>query len=124
PEQSVTKFALLDLRGDLRATTNQQLLGTLEWAGHRDIIRSGIHGMEQQIQLACDLDPSRLEQIERGRDGGEASFFIQLWPTMAKSAESFEARVGGFDVQIPRDTWLTVVGSIQKSHFEIVEIQF
>jgi len=116
---------LVAMTGEMRLAEHGRTVGLLHWIGqdrnHR--CRSYSHPSEDQLLLACDLDPWRLERIERARDGAEPVFWLQLWPVILMQGRRVLATVHVIRVPIPRDRWLEFLNGVGYGSFDVVEIR-
>lgn len=124
PQLTRTSYEMRDAPGELRLSEHGDVLGTLLWAGSRRHVRSSAHGYENQVQLVCDLDFYRLEQVERRRAGGRASFWIQLWPLLVNADTYLDADVRAFELRLPREEWLQFYTAVGGGQFDIIEVQY
>lgn len=123
-ELTRTAYEMRDATGELRLSEHGGVLGSVFWAGPRRHIRSSVYGSENQLRFVCDLDFYRLEQIERRRAGGVATFWLQLWPSLLNGARYLDAEVGPIHFRVPRDEWLSFYSAVGGGHFDIIEIQY
>ena len=118
----IQNYEMRDLAGELRLEEISHVVGSLQWAGPRRNVRSAPYASENQIDLVCDLDWSRLERIEERRAGGEAKFFVVLWPSLADGTGSLDCDAPAFRADIPRDQWLALLGQLGHVRRTVVEV--
>jgi len=116
---------LIALSGELRLQEHGPTIGLFHWVGrerdHR--CRSSPYSSEDQLQFACDLDPWRLERIERARNGAEPVFWLQVWPVILMQGQRVHATVHPIRVQIPRDRWIEFLDGAGYGSYEVLEIR-
>src|SRR5262249_41655241 len=78
---------------------------------------------EDQLELACDLDPWRLQALEDSRAGGTPVFWVQIWPVLFMSGRKMHTKVGPFRVEVPRDRWLAFLEGAEYGSFEVLEVR-
>lgn len=113
---------LVGLSGELRLQEHGPALGFLQWVGNNRC-QSSPYASEDQLQLACDLDPWRLEQIEKARNGAAPVFWLQLWPLILMAGRRVHATVHPIRAEIPRDRWLDFLEGAGYGSFEVLEIR-
>lgn len=119
PGPVYSNLQLTDLRGELRWSQHAHALGRLDWDAEK---KTASGKFPTSFQMVCDLDPYRLEGIERRRNGGPPTFFIQFWPAIAGKGETYLAHCRAFPLTIPRDRWIEVVNQIRDVELMVVEI--
>jgi hypothetical protein len=72
--------------------------------------------------LVCDLDPWRLERIERRRNGGVPTFWLEMWPSIVCKGEQLHVQVQPIRMDVPREQWLAFLGRVRHGQFEILEV--
>lgn len=120
----LVSLELRELLGDLRLTENADAIGPVFWAGQRRFVRSSSYGDESQIELFCDLDPWRLEQIEERRGGESPRFWLQLWPTITATGQATDAEIRAFPVTVPREQWHEFLARSGAGRYELLEIRY
>lgn len=121
-DQKTGNLQLRDLHGELRLQQQAQTVGPISWIEHRRHVRSTNYAHENQLRAVCDLDWSRLDVIERERDGAEPTFWLVLWPNLFDGTAPIDADINPFRVVIPRDRWLEYLAGVRKTTHTIVEI--
>lgn len=122
PERPARSFGLQDLLGEVRVEEHGKPLGLVYWVNRQGAPRSSPHFYESNVELACDFDISRLERFEDHRVGGEAIFWLSLWPTLDDGHGSIPAHIGVLRVVIPPNRWLEILGQLRGGLTELVEI--
>ncbi len=122
-ESAIQRFELRDLTGEIRFAEHADVIGALTWTGERRPVQSSGAGYEAQIVCTCDLDPLRIELIERRRNGAAPNFFLSLWPTLVP-ADLGIAQVPSFPMRVPRDTWIEFLGKAGVHEYEVVELHY
>jgi hypothetical protein len=120
PGPRYSDFELRDLRGELRLEERSHAIGRIEWAADKQIVKSD--GFERPLEMLCDLDAQTLEAVERRRNGKEPVFYIQLWPTIVGSSESYRSECRSLRMSVPRDRWMEVLSAIGRNDQIIVEV--
>lgn len=118
------KLEVRDLVGELRTNEHGGAVGVVRWLERRHSVKPQSYHQEHQLRLICELDPWRLEVLERHRAGGPLQLYLQVWPLVVSGSEPLSATARSFRVSIPREDWLEVVSGMIGSHFDIVEIQY
>ena len=116
-------FAIDELYGELRLKDTHRQIGTLRHYGQRRPLESSIHGHDQSAELLCELDPWRLEQIERVRDGGKPLLWAEIWATF-RAAEGNHLQIGKLRIEPPRDVWTSFLQEARSSTIEILETEY
>ena len=116
-------FTIYELTGELKLQESQAQVGVLHNYGQRKPLTSTIEGYDQTVDLLCELDPWRLEQVERQRDGGKPVFWVELWPVNSAGDGTF-IKVERIKVDVPRDVWLDFLQTARSSSIEILEVGY
>ncbi len=115
-------YELIDLCGELRLSEQTETIGTFEWIGQRHQTKSGTKPQGHRINLHCDLDPRRIEAIEKHRDGKPPTFFIELWPTLAGKDYFTNIQTRPTRITIDRDKWVKILSGLRYGNFDVIEI--
>lgn len=110
--------------GELRLTETSGAIGLLTELNQRRPIRPSSFNSESQVRLVCELDPWRLEVIERHRNGATPNLWIELWPRLISSEGPIDGGVRPFRLSVPREQWLEFLGRVAGSQFDVLEIQY
>ncbi|MDB4877621.1 MAG: hypothetical protein JWM41_4067 [Gemmatimonadetes bacterium] len=113
-----------DVHGELRLGQHSDGLAILTRMGERRALRSSPEGFDTQVELACELDPYRLELIERRRGGAPPLFWLQIWPTTVAAAAELVLSVPVIELHVQQQTWLDFLKATGVGEYEIVEIQY
>jgi hypothetical protein len=122
--KSLVGYELRDITGEIRLSENADVLGALSWAGPRRYVRSSASGFESQVKCVCDLDPFRIELVERRRNGAPPKFYVELWPVLVRGSEFLDAHVTSFELRVPREGWLEFLARAGGHDYEIIEVQY
>jgi hypothetical protein len=114
---------LVALSGELRVQEQGPAVGFLQWVGHNHRCQSAPSSSEYQLQLACDMDPWRLERIEHDRNGVAPVLWLQLWPVILMAGRRVHATVPPIRMEIPRDRWLEFLDGAGYGSFGVLEIR-
>lgn len=114
---------LLSLSGELRVHEHGPAIGILQWVGQNHRCRSAPFASEDQLQLACDLDPWRLERIEKSRNGAAPFFWLQLWPVIIMAGQRVHATAQPIRMEVPRDRWLEFLDGAGYGSFDVLEVR-
>ena len=123
PNRPAAEYRLIDFWGELRVGAEDLFVGTLVWDGSRNPIRSLPYVQTQESSVALDLGSHRLERLEEVRAGRALVLKMQLW-TRIEMEEVTDARVGEIHVQVPRDDWLAVLGTLTGEQTELLELRY
>jgi hypothetical protein len=116
-------YEMRDVQGELRLTEHGDALGALRWFDQHRISRSTSPAYESQVEMSVDLDPWRIERMERWRRGEPPRFWLKLWPTVVGSDHTrLEAAVNSFSFAIPRDSWLSVLAGLNVARYSVLEV--
>lgn len=123
PEQSGCRgtLTLTGITGELRLQRDSDAFGVLHWMEHRQTLRSSPHGIEEQVELVCELDPWRVERIERHRDGKEPLLWMQLWPQALGNEGYVQMNIDLVLVTPPRDRWIEFLNEVRDASLEAIE---
>lgn len=122
--ESTLEYEWIDVSGELRLAEHDHAVGLLTWAERKRPLKPSQYLHEQQIQLLCEMDASRLEVLERHRNGAAPEFWLQLWPTLAGGNGHLESELRAFRMSVPREKWLQFITGVMGSGFDIVEVQY
>lgn len=122
--KSLVGYELRDISGEIRLSENADVLGALSWAGARRYVRSSASGFESQVKCVCDLDPFRIELVERHRNGVPPKFYVELWPVLVRGSEFLDAHVTSLELRVPREGWLDFLARAGGRDYEIIEVQY
>ncbi|HEX9728086.1 MAG TPA: hypothetical protein VGA37_06260 [Gemmatimonadales bacterium] len=118
----IQTFEMRDLHGELRLQETSAALGLLHWAGPRRHVRSAPYVSENQIEVVCELDWTRLERLEDHRAGGEAVLWLALWPLLADGHGFLDCEIPPIRASVPRDHWLKLLDSLTSGHTSLLEV--
>lgn len=124
PNRPADEYRLIDFWGELRVGAEDLFVGTLVWDGPRYPIRSLPYVLTQESSVALDLGSHRLERLEELRAGRALVLKMQLWPRIEMGEDVTDARVGEIHVQVPRDDWLAVLGTLTGDQTELLELRY
>ncbi len=126
PGRPRKRFSIRVPVGEFRLSEHGDVIGPVYSLGGHDVAESSIHAHERQVELACDLDEARLEQIEVARDGGPPTFWIAAWPVVADSTGSLPLLVQCSPIRtdVPRDSWIAVLSKLQRRRIALLEVSF
>ena len=117
------EFEIKDCPGELRLEENGNVVGALKWTGARRYIRSYPHHFEDQVEFACDLDWARIDAIEEHRNGGEAEFWVALWPSLtSKQGNTIHCEARPIKTHIPRHKWNELLERLTGLQRTLIEI--
>lgn len=111
------------LSGELRVQEHGPAVGILQWIGQNHRCRSAPFAPEDQLQLGCDLDPWRIERIERNRNGAAPIFWLQLWPVILMAGQRVHATAHPIRMEVPRDRWLEFLDGVGYGSFDVLEVR-
>jgi len=114
---------LIGMSGELRVKEHGAVVGVLFWVGQNQRCRSSRYPSEDQLQLASDLDPWRLEQVEKERNGASPVFWLQLWPMILMEGRRVHATSQPIRVEVPRDRWLEFLEGSRYGSFDVLEVR-
>lgn len=117
-------WELRALAGELRFAEYGDAISLLSWVGPRRYVRSSSYGAENSVSCVCELDPWRVETIERRRDGAPPRFYLQLWPTFLSGSVFLDAEVRSIELRVPREMWLEFLARSGGHQFEVIEIRY
>ena len=117
-------FTLIGITGELRLVRDSDAFGVLHWIKQQEVLRSSVQGSENQVELICELDPWRLEHIERHRGGGEFVMWMQLWLRALGEKSYVKMDVDVFQLCPPRDRWLEFLNNARKCVLEVIEVSY
>lgn len=115
-------FQLRELRGELRVAEHGEMIGTVQWSGHRRFVRPDNH--ESQVSVTCELDDIRVNRIEERRKGEVPMFSLQLWPSLVGPEEWHDAEISAIQLRIPRDTWVEIISKWGPARWSILEVPY
>lgn len=110
--------------GELRLSEQGNAIGLLSELNPRRPIRPSTFNSESQVRLTCELDPWRLEVIERHRNGAPPNLWVELWPKLISSDGPTDGSIRSFRLSIPREQWLEFLGKVASSQFDVLEIRY
>ncbi len=117
------EYEIRDCPGELRLEENGNVVGALEWTGAHRYIRSYPYHSENFVEFACDLDWARIDAIEEYRNGGEAKFWIALWPSLtSKRNNSTRCQARPIQIHIPRHKWNELLEKLTGLQRTLIEI--
>lgn len=124
-EFRLDSYQLIDLNGELHLGGSGAVVGPVHWTkrGHQQL-RSLPSSSDQQFDLACDLDPLRLERLEAERNGDLLSLSLQLWPRIFDGDRFYALRVDPIRFSMPRDQWLEFLDRSQATRHEVIEVRW
>jgi hypothetical protein len=108
--QALKDFDLVTLDGELRLQDGGPTIGRLHVVGEQRP-SSRKHSFQEEMLMACDLDATRLEAIERAREGSPPVFWVHLWPAIVMNGRRVNAKVASVRVEVPRDSWIEFLRS-------------
>jgi len=125
PDVPLTDYELRELIGELSLKEREDVIGPVLWTGQRTGIRSTHDGWERQLKMTCDLDPWRIEKIERIRDGKEPKLWLNLWPTLVARGVGLDTRMlSPIPISVPRDTWIDFLTKARGCFYDILEFKY
>jgi hypothetical protein len=110
--------------GELRLGEGGGAVGLLTELNPRRPIRPTSFNSESQVRIVCELDPWRLEVIERHRNGKALNLWVELWPRLISEEGPIDGNVRSLRLSIPREVWLEFLGKVGGSQFDVLEIQY
>jgi hypothetical protein len=110
--------------GELRLSETGGAIGLLSELSQKRPIRPSTFNSESQVRVICELDPWRLEVIERHRNGTTPTLWIELWPKLMSDEGPTEGNIRLFRLSVPREQWLDFLGKVAGSQFDVLEIQY
>lgn len=117
------EYEIRDCPGELRLEENSKVVGTLQWVSTQRSVRSYHYHTEYQIDFACDLDWARIDAIEEYRNGGEAKFWVALWPSMTdKRGGSISCQTRPIHTHVPRHKWNELLEKLTGLQRTLIEI--
>jgi hypothetical protein len=121
----LSAFELRELSGELRLSENGDAIGSLAWVMRQHTIRSAARAYGQPAVLACDLDQTRLERIERHRAGRPLRLWVILWPSVTRiTGASVNAETRSTSFNVNHEDWARVLDAFGWGRHEIVEVRF
>lgn len=117
-------FEWRGVSGELRLSEHGAAVGLIRQHERSRILRPSPYHNEHHLRIVCELDPWRLEVIERHRSGSSPRFWIELWPTLIAEGSHLEGSVRAFSFDVPREQWLEFVSKVAGSQFDVLEIQY
>ena len=117
------KLWLTGLSGELRLAREEAAIASVVWHGPWQVVESGPATVEHTVNLVVQLDPWRLEEIEKRRGGGEPSMWLQLWPQIQWSGGYCRATIDLMMLQPPRDKWIEFLNAVRDTEVGITEMQ-
>lgn len=117
-------YHLIDFGGELLIGTDDRCVGQLVRDGPMHRLPSLDYVVAQQGSVALDLGRYRLEQLEESRAGGVLTLKMRLWPRVEIGGVSTDARVEELRIQIPRDDWIAVLGTLTGDQIDVLEIRY
>lgn len=121
---SAVEYEWRDVAGELRLSEVGNAVGLVTWAERKRPLQPTRYVHEHQVRLVCELDPWRLEVLERHRNGSAPSLWLQLWPTLLNGTEFLNADARVIRMDIPREQWLEFLARVRGSQFDVLEIQY
>lgn len=122
PSLALQGYELRELTGELRLGENTSAVGPIRWSGTKKPIRSFPYPLDNNVEMVCDLDWARVEAIEEHRAGGEAIFWLALWPQVSNKTEIVDSEVRVFRIHVPRDKWITFLEQLTGLRRSLVEV--
>jgi hypothetical protein len=110
--------------GELRLGDGGSAIGLLAELSPRRPIRPTSFTSESQVRIVCELDPWRLEVIERHRNGAALNLWLELWPRLITTEGPADGIVQSLRLSIPREAWLDFLGKVAGSQFDVLEIRY
>lgn len=121
---SLEGYELRSLEGELRLNESGDAIVRAGTVGTVRPARHPADGFETQLELACDLDLTRLEIVERHRDGGVPRLWLALWPTVIGGGQVLSASIRPVQLLIPRDTWLEFLRGSSRNEYDVLELVY
>lgn len=115
------EYEMRDISGELRIA--EGVVGLLTWAEGKRPCRPS-KGYEHELRLVCELDPWRLEVLERYRNGAVPKFSMRLWPVILSGTEHLNVNSQQLQFEVPRERWLEFLSASAGRKFEVLEIQY
>jgi hypothetical protein len=110
--------------GELRLGEGGSAVGLLTELTPRRPIRPSSFTSESQVRVVCELDPWRLEVIERHRNGAALNLWLELWPRLNSTDGPVDGVVRSFRLSISREAWLDFLGRVAGSEFDVLEVRY
>lgn len=128
--KEIVRYKIVDIWGEL-VIGSHQTVGVLQWLSKRHHVHSFSYPNEDQVELICDLDGSRLAKLEQFRNGGDLDLSLALQfttetlePAPSGGTRPIDARVSTFRFSISRDEWLKFLERVGFSSARVFEIKF
>ena len=118
------EYHVIGFDGELRLEPDDLFVGTLVRDGPNWPLRSLGYVDSQVVSVAVDLGWRRLERLEECRAGGALVLKMRLWPRIEMSGPPMNTQVEDILAQVPRDDWLTALGTLTGEQIDLLELRY